>query len=572
MLEPPNNRFPRCILRGTFARTATGSKVDTISPNGLEAVQAARERATASPGDAQAHFALGNALWWCGSRDDAVQALARAVALRPDYADARNNLGNALIELGRGAEAVPHYRAALAIRPHHAPTQYNLGNALLAAGQHAEAEACFRAALALDPSHCGALNNLGNAVRALGRAAEAADCYREVVARRPDYAGTHNNLGSALLALHRPAEAAACFVEALRLQPDYGEACNNLGGAMLAMDRPEQAVQLFRRAVAMDDTMAQARFGESLALLALGRFREGWEKYESRWLDPRFREGTRSYDMPLWLNRPGEDIAGKVVLLHAEQGLGDTIHFVRYAPMLRRLGARVVLEVQAPLVVLLRGMADEVIAEGAALPAHDMHCPLLSLPLAFRTEAASIPAPIPYIQADRSRRHAWQQALGPPTRRRVGIAFSGSPDHPEDALRSIPAGLLLPLLAQPGIEVHVVQKDIRPADTGALRMAQGVRIYGERLTDFAETAALLTQMDLVLTVDTSLAHLAGAMGLPVWLLLQYSADFRWLRGRQDSPWYPTARLFRQTAPGRWEPVLARVADALREWTAEPAGA
>jgi tetratricopeptide (TPR) repeat protein len=546
--------------------------LDSISPTGPEAVQAARTRVVASPGDAEAQFALGNTLWWAGERDEAVQALARAVALRPDHADARNNLGNALIELGRPEEAVPHYRAALAMRPKHAPTHYNLGNALLAAGHPADAEACFNTALALDANHAGALNNLGNALRALGRPAEAAEAYRKVVALRPDYAGTHNNLGSALLALHRPAEAAACFVEALRRQPDYAEACNNLGGALLAMDRPEQAIQLFRRAVTQDAGMAQARFGESLALLTLGRFREGWEQYESRWLDPRFREGTRSYDLKLWLNRPGEDVLGRTVLLHAEQGLGDTIHFVRYAPLLRRLGARVVLEVQAPLVKLLRGLGDPVLSEGAELPRCDLRCPLLSLPLAFRTEPRNIPASIPYLRADQATRQAWQQALGPRTRPRIGIAFSGSPDHPEDALRSIPAAQLLPLLAvppAPGAEFHVVQKDIRPADAAALRMAQGVRTYADRLTDFSETAALLSLMDLVITVDTSVAHLAGAMGLPVWLLLQHAADFRWLRGREDSPWYPTARLFRQSHAGRWEPVLARVADALRTLAPHP---
>jgi hypothetical protein len=206
-----------------------------------------------------------------------------------------------------------------------------------------------------------------------------------------------------------------------------------------------------------------------------------------------------------------------------------------------------------------------VVAEGATLPPHEYHCPLLSLPLAFRTELASIPSAVPYLRADPARQQAWRQALGPRTGRRVGIAFSGSPDHPEDGLRSIPAALLLPALALPGLELHVAQKDIRPADAEALPAAPWVRCHADRLTDFAETAALLSQLDLVVTVDTSLAHLAGAMGLPVWLLLQASADFRWLRGRDDSPWYPTARLFRQPAAGRWEPVLARVAEEARRW-------
>ena len=532
-------------------------------PARADAIAAARARLAANPGDAEALFGLGNALWWSGERDEGVEALARAVALRPDHADARNNLGNALVELGRPAEAVPHYRAARAMRPRHAPTEYNLGNALLAAGQPAAAEPHFRAALELDPHHAGALNNLGNALRALGRADEAAASYRAVLALKPEFAGTHNNLGSALLALHRPTEAAACFVEALRLDPDYAEACNNLGGALLALDQPEQAIPLFRRALALDPAQVQARFGESLALLALGRFREGWEAYESRWLDPRFREGMRSYDTPAWRNLPGTEMSGRTILLHAEQGLGDTIQFVRYAPMLRRLGARVLLEAQAPLLPLLRGLAERVLPDGAEPPPHDAHCPLLSLPLAFRTELKTIPASIPYLFADLSLRAAWAKLLGPRERFRVGIAFSGSPDHPEDALRSIPAAQMLAALALPGVELHVVQKDIRDADAAALREHPDVPVHADRLTDFAETAALVSLLDLVVSVDTSVVHLAGAMGLPVWLLLQHSADFRWLRGRDDSPWYPSARLFRQAEAG-WDGVLTAVAEALKD--------
>ncbi len=514
----------------------------------------------AGPPDANAWFARGNALWREGARDAAVAAYQSAVALRPDHSDARNNLGNALIELGRGAEAVPQYRAALAMRPKHAPTLYNLGNALLSAAEYGEAAEQFQAALALDPNHAGAHNNLGNALRALGRPGEAAENYRQASLLRPDFAGTHNNLGAALLALHRPAEAAAALREAVRLQPDYAEAWNNLGGALLAQDVPDAAVEAFRRATALDDSQVQARFGESLALLCQGRFKEGWAAYESRWLDPRFREDVRDYPVPLWLNQPGQDVAGKTVLLHAEQGLGDTLQFVRYAPMLRALGARVVLEAQTPLLPLLHGLVDATIAEGAALPPCDWHCPLLSLPHAFGTEIVTIPADVPYLAAPAPQLAAWAQALGPRLRRRIGLAFSGSPDHPDDALRSIPADLLRPLLALPQFEFHVVQKDVRPTDAEALR---GVPNYSSAQTDFAETAGLLAQLDLIVSVDTSVAHLAGAMGLPVWLLLQHAADFRWLRGRADSPWYPSVQLFRQADDARWEPVLAQVVEALQ---------
>ncbi len=517
------------------------------------------------PPNADALFARGNAQWQAGERAAAVASYEAALALRPDHADARNNLGNALLELGRAAEAVAHYRTALVLRPRHAPTLYNLGNALLASGDAGAAVDPLRDALALDPDHAGAHNNLGNALRALGRIAEAEACYRHAVRLRPGMAGSHNNLGAALLAQHRPAEAAGSLLEALRLQPDYAEACNNLGGAMLALDRPEEAIGLFRRAVALDADLPQADFGEAMALLTLGRLTEGWAAYESRWRDPAFCADERSYPVKLWLNRPGESLAGQTIVLHAEQGLGDTIQFVRYAPLVRALGAHVVLEAQAPLLPLLGGLADTLIASGAELPPCGWHCPLMSLPLAFGTDLATIPGGIPYLGVPVASRVAWARRLGPRRRLRVGIAFSGSPEHPEDALRSIPAALLLPLLARPDAEFHVVQKDIRPADAEALRMAQGVRSHAERLRDFGETAGLLAQMDLLISADTSVAHLAGALGLPVWIMLQFSADFRWLRGRRDSPWYPTARLFRQGAERRWEPVLAQVAEALRDF-------
>ena len=533
-----------------------------------DAVEAARRRLAANPSDAEALFAFGNALWFAGEHEGAVTALARAVALRPDHTDARNNLGNALVELGRPAEAVPHYRAALAMRPSHASTLYNLANALLAADEPAEAEERFRAALALDPRHAGAMNNLGNLLRALGRAEEAAELYRQVIALHPDSAGARNNLGLALLALHRAPEAAECFMEALRLRPDYANAYNNLGGAMLALDRPEEAIPLFRHAVDLDAEQVQARFGEGLALLSLGRFHEGWEAYESRWQDARFCEGVRERATPRW---EGEDAAGRTLLLHSEQGLGDTIQFVRYAPMVRALGARVILEVQAPLVPLLAGFADLVLAEGAELPPHDFHCPLLTLPLLFGTTLDNIPADIPYLRADAVRCAQWRERLGPARRPRVGIAFSGSDEHPEDALRSIPAEQLRPLLTLPGVEFHVAQRDIRAADAEALSRLPGVRVHAERLGNFAETAALLHHMDLVVSVDTSMAHLAGAMGLPVWLLVQTNADFRWLRGRTDSPWYPSARLFRQARAGEWGHEIALVAAAVRAFAGRWAG-
>ena len=510
--------------------------------------------------DAETQYRLGIRLWQEGAREAAIAAFAQAVAHAADHADALNSFGNALLEVGRPQEAVAALREVAALRPDHAPARYNLGNALLAAGEAEAAVDEFRAALRCDPEHAGAYNNLGNALRALGRVAEAAESYHAAVARLPNEAGAHNNLAAALLALHRPAEAAAVLQAALRCDANHADACNNLGGALLALDRPEAALPWFRQAAALDAQLVQARFGESLALLALGRFREGWDAYESRWLDPQFCKDERPYDRPLWRGLT-EPLAGRTLLLHAEQGLGDTIQFARYAPLLRRRGARVVLEVQAPLVTLLRDLADEVIAAGADLPPYDAHCPLLSLPRAFATELPTVPADIPYLQADPDVRARWRERLG--ARPRIGLVLSGSAEHPEDALRSIPAETLRPLLAQPGFDVHVVQTDLRDADAAVLRAYPQVRIHAGQLGNFADTAGLLAELDLLVSVDTSVAHLAGALGLPVWLLVQSNADFRWLRVRTDSPWYPTMRLFRQATMLRWAPVVARVAQALR---------
>jgi len=519
-----------------------------------------RAAVEADPEDANAAYLLGTALWPTGQHAEALQHLERAASLDPSHVDARNNFGNALLELGRAAEAIEQFRAAIALRPDSAAFHYNLGNALLVDDRPAEAEASFRAAIALDPQHAGAHNNLGNALRTQGQYADAIAEYKAALAIRPEYYGTLNNVGSALLALHRPDEAIGWFERALSARPDYAEASNNRGGALLALDRPEEALVWFRRAIADDPENLQARFGEAMALLVMGNFREGWAAYESRWLDPKFREDERDYGDAPWLG--DAPIAGRTMLLHAEQGLGDTIQFIRYAPLVRGLGARVILEVQPPLVPLLRDLADMVIAKGDPLPPYDLHCPLVSLPHAFATKVATIPAQIPYVRADPAKRTLWRDRLGPRGRLRIGVAWSGARDHPEDAVRSIPAALFLPPLAEANVELHVIQKDIRESDAAAVGAAPGLRVYADRLDDFSDTAALISELDLIVSADTSVAHLAGALGRPVWILVQFAPDFRWMRNRTDSPWYPTARLFRQRVRDEWGPVIAEVVAAL----------
>ena len=362
-------------------------------------------------------------------------------------------------------------------------------------------------------------------------------CYAAAARLRPDLAVTHGNLASALIGLRRPVEALPPLAEAVRVEPGNAGIANSMGGALLALDRAAEAVPWFRRALALDPELTQAALGLAMALLSLGDYAEGWAAYEARWRDPEFAADARPRDTPVW---DGSDPVGRTILLHAEQGFGDTIQFVRYATLLHGRGAKVILEVQAPLVGLLTGLADQVVAAGAELPPHDAHCALMSLPHRFATTLQTIPS-APYLHATAA------EVRGPG--RNVGLVLHGAPTHPEDDLRSIAAELWAPVLAIPAT-VHLLQP-------------HGPELPGVRrheLPDFAATAEIVAAMDLVIAVDTAVAHLAGAMGVPVWILLQESADFRWLRGREDSPWYPSARLFRQTSD--WAEVMARVAAAL----------
>lgn len=449
---------------------------------------------------------------------------------------------------------------ALAAEPERPELRFDFANALLAAERPEEAAVQFRHLLERYPDHVGVLTNLGNALHSMGRHAEALEPYHRAVALRPEVAGALNNVGNVLMALHRPAEAEPYLRRAVEADPAYAQAANNLGGALLALDRPAEALTWFRRAMALDPDPFHATFGAAIAQLTLGEYRQGWRDYAARWRDPRFTIDVPDYTTPTWDG--GGVILGRRMLLHCEQGLGDTIQFVRYAPLVRARGAHVVLQIQAPLAGLVAHLADAVVPQGViardeAVPPHDLRCPLLSLPRAFGTRLATIPAGVPYLAAEPGRIAAWRDRLGPATRRRIGVAFSGSPEHPDDALRSIQAARLLAALAD--ADIHVLQRDIRPVDEAAL---VGAHVHSADLADFRDTAALLAAMDLVVSVDTSIAHLAGAMGRPVWILLQFAGDFRWLRTRTDSPWYPTARLFRQPRAGDWETPLAEVAAAL----------
>ena len=492
-----------------------------------------------------------------GKAGEAQRLITAALGVNPASADALTNLGLTLAALKRPADALTQFDKALKLDRDHFEALANRGNILLDLDRAEEALVCFVRVLAREPRHVPARVNRGNALLALGEVEAAIKEYDAALALSPNDAKALMNRASALFRAGRSAEAIAGYHRLLSLVPSHAEALSALGLALQAAGRHREAVASYARAIEVDKDFAHAHFNQALALLTVGDYRGGFAQYEWRWK----RAGIvrRNLGKPLWL---GEYPLGhKSILLHAEQGLGDTIQLVRYAPLLARRGARVILEVAPELCDLLAGMDGvEVIARAAALPAFDLHCPLGSLPLAFKTELASVPAAIPYLRASEARLAGWRPRLEALPGKRIALAFAGNPDHINDRNRSIALARLRPLLSVPGVSFVSVQRDLREADREALRTAALTHL-GPELADFADTAAVLALADLVITVDTSVAHLAGALGRPLWVLLPFWPDWRWnLDGA--SPWYPDARLFRQGADGDWDPVIERVRDAL----------
>ena len=517
--------------------------------------------ATLQPELAQAHDGRGNALWELKRPAEALNCYNRAIALDPDFADAYANRANALRDLDRPEEALASCDRAIALRPEHASSHHNRGNALMDLKRPAEALDCYDKAVALRRDYARAWFNRGNALVALGRPGGAADSFQGAIAAGADNVDSRNNRGNALLETNRGEEALANFDTAIEMQPGYAPAWCNRGNALMAMMRLDDAAASFREALALDPDYIDAHWNQSLLLLLTGDLAAGWRGYEWR---KKLKEpvGAGAFDKPLWT---GQAIAGKTLFLWWEQGLGDTIQFCRYAAMAAHRGARVVMEVQPPLTGLLRRFdpAIETIVPGTPRPDFDFHCPLMSLPLAFGTTLETIPAPARYLTADRDRVAYWASRLGPPGRKpRVGIVWSGSAAHLNDHNRSLPLAVCAPLFAVDA-EWICLQQDIRATDRAGLEQSGGPMFLGQDLKDFDDTAALIECLDLVVTVDTSVAHLAGALGKPVWILAAFSPDWRWLQARDDSPWYPSAKLFRQTQAGDWALAIAAVKAALR---------
>jgi tetratricopeptide (TPR) repeat protein len=520
-----------------------------------------------NPDDADAWYTLANALRDSGRLDQAIAAYQRAIQLQPENIAACNNLGNALRDTGRLDEAIAVLQRAIQIKPHVAVSHHNLAIALEQTNQLDAAIASYRRAIELQPDYGNARLNLANVMIKKGDLNSAIDNLRQTIQRLPDFAQAHANLGSAFINARRLNDAIASLQRAIELNPTYAEAHSNLGIALREIGQLDQSITSMQRAIQLRPDLAGAHYNLSLALLARGDFQQGWEEYEWRWKYPTSQPtlSPQTFAQPLW---DGTPLQARTLLIHAEQGFGDAIQFVRYLPLAVQRGGKIIFQCRPELQRLFQTIPGgcEIIARGQPLPPFDLHCPLLSLPRIFRTTLTTIPSTVPYLSPEPQLVEAWSRTLGPADRPlRIGLAWAGNPQFAMDQTRSISLQQLAAFAAVQGVKFFGLQKD--PAAQHAKHPPAGLKLVdlGPQLKDFADTAAVMSLLDLIITTDTSVPHLAGALGEPVWVMLQFVPDFRWLVDRPDSPWYPSMRLFRQPAPGDWDSVIAQVVEALSLW-------
>ena len=547
-----------------------------------EAEEIYREILSARPKLFDALQLLGTLLLQSGRIDEGIDYLQQAASVNSTKAFVFSNLAYGFNTLGRFTEGLNAATRAVAMQPGFLEALNQQGNALCGLDRPADALTSYDKAVAANPSFAPTWSNRSCALRDLGRSADALSSCDEAIRLAPAFAEAWSNKGNALGDLGRPTDAQACYEQALKLAPDYVDAWSNMGLVLIDQGRHEDALACYDEALARRPSSAEAHWNKALCLLQLGRFAEGWPEYEWRWERERMKPSRRRFDQPMW--QGDVPIEGKTILLHAEQGLGDTLQFCRYVPLVAARGARVLLDAPVELHRLLRtldGMA-ELIPPGAPLPAFDYHCPLLSLPLAFRTDIDTIPDLSPYLAADASQVQVWAQRMSSKTGQplKVGLVWAGGsrPHVPElrkiGDRRSITLGHFEPLLDIANVQFFSLQ--VGPASQQLMRAreagSRAARIvdFTSELSDFADTAALVMNLDLVISVDTSTAHLAGALARPVWILNRFDSCWRWIRQRDDSPWYRTARLFNQSTLGDWDGVMRSVEHALRELAAAAA--
>jgi tetratricopeptide (TPR) repeat protein len=484
----------------------------------------------------------------------------QAISLQPNFVDALSNRGAVLKELQRHTEALLSCDQAIVFNPNFAKAHANRGNVLKNLNRLNEALACYDRAIALNPQVAEFFYNRANTLAELHQAEQALASYNQAIALNPTYSEAWCNQGIVLKRLNRLNAALDSYQQAITLNPNFVEAHTNRGNALRELKRLDEALISHDRAIAINPDYAPAQFNKSLLLLLIGDYAQGWPLYEWGWKS-RERTPARNFLQPLWLGE--QPLSDKTLLIHLEQGLGDYIQFIRYALLAEQQAGQVILEVPAPLLSLMSSLKGSftLIKEGQPLPEFDYHCPLMSLPLAFHTQLQTIPAQTPYLQADPAKQQDWLQQLGEKTKPRIGITCTGSMQQLNDHNRSSSFRHFAPLFELP-LEFHCLQKEIRPDDAQFIAEQGNIITHHQQLQDFSDTAALLATMDLVISVDTSIAHLAGALAKPVWVLLAYVPDHRWLMDRTDNPWYPSATLFRQTATADWAGVMMEVKERL----------
>jgi len=532
-----------------------------------QAEQVYRRVLQADHRNARVWYALGHLLMEDGRPREAIAHFRQALELAPHEPEGYFHLGNSLLQLQKWAEAEAPYRKCLEFKPDHLEALVNLGCALGELERHAEAEACYHRAMELKPDMPEIHHNLANALRDQGRPGAAIEHYHAALALRPDYAKAEINLGVALATLGDVEEAVARLRRGVALEPDFAEAHSSLGAALSAQGKIDEALAEYDTAIRLKPDYPDAHWNRSLNWLLLGDFERGWSEYEWRWRCKRTGPAP-NFSQPRW---DGSPLNGRTILLCTEQGLGDTLQFVRYAPLVQALGGRVVLRCQRSLVPILASLVgvSQLIADGDPLPAFDIYAPLMSLPAILGTTLETVPANVPYLTADTERIAHWREVMSAMKGFRMGIAWQGSIRHPWDRHRSCKLANFEPLAHIEGVRLISLQKgpgieqlQELGGDFGFTVAYLGVKV--DESGPFLDTAAIMANLDLVVSVDTAAAHLAGALGVPCWLALAYTPDYRWLLRRGDSPWYPSMRLFRQPAVGDWSGVFGGMADELNE--------
>ncbi len=513
----------------------------------------------------QFHNTHGIILEALGMIDEAINAYQQAVSLKPDYAEAYHNMAVALQSRGHYALAVERCKQAVMLKPDYSQAYNTMAFSLEKQHLYDEAIENYKHALSLDPDFVEAYNHLGVVLNEKGRSAEAIDNFRNAIKRDPDYAEVYNNMGIALKEQEEFSEAIACFEKALQLDPNFTEAYYNLGNSLRDEGRCVGAINNFKQAISLKPDYAQAHWNLSLALLLNGNYSEGWKGYKwRRNADLKVLTDYHCSGKPRW---DGSSFKSKRLLVHYEQGLGDNIQFIRYLPMIKARGGAVIFETLRPLIGLLQGFegVDELVeyVPNRKLPLeYDVYTSLLDMPFIFGTTVETIPSQVPYIYADPSKAQYWRNKLSGPGLK-VGIVWAGSPEHGNDRYRSCSLKNFAPLGEITGVRLYGLQKG--PAARQMDEFAQTISVtdIAAYFNDFTDTAAAIENLDLVISVDTSVLHLSGAMGKPTWALLPYAPEWRWMLNRLDSPWYPTMRLFRQSNWNDWDSVFGSVTEELK---------